>query len=85
MLQARIETAFNEALSHPSKYVRQSLRNEQEAWRAYLDKACTYYLDTPSFGREGKIYHYQLCRTKIIEDRAKELEGLFGLCGSRSC
>ncbi len=84
-LRARMVTAFNKALGHPSEQVKQYLRDEQEVWNDYLDKACAYFLDTPSFGREGEIYHYQLCRTRIIEDRAKKLEGLFSPCGSRSC
>lgn len=50
------------------------LLDEQRAWIRFKDTSCNFYA-SGSFGREGQVLSYPVCRAGIIAQRTATLEG----------
>jgi uncharacterized protein YecT (DUF1311 family) len=79
----RMEAAYDGALDLMSEQARVGLRDEQDAWRSYLETACNYFRDPGEFGQEGEIVQFPACRTRIIDDRTAQLDILFRRSGPK--
>ncbi len=51
-----------------------ALEQEQEAWKAYADKACEFW--RYGNGREGQVVHYPECKSGVVSARIDYLNGL---------
>ena len=65
----------------PNSY--KALLVEQEAWEKFKDTACKFYLD--DYGREGQVIHYNTCKAKLIEERAKHLNHILDPYRNETC
>jgi uncharacterized protein YecT (DUF1311 family) len=79
----RLDTSLNDAwkramASLDDKQSRDQLLAEQRAWLKFRDASCQVYANG-SFGREGQVLHFILCRAGIISARISDLKGIYEL------
>lgn len=76
-LIAREEKQLNATWQHVVSLLRghsrADLLTEQRAWNAYKKQSCRVYANG-TYGRDGVVIHYPVCRAAVIAQRTKELE-----------
>lgn len=74
-LDAALNVAWKKANASVEKSSRRALLEEQRAWLKFRGSSCRVWADR-SFGREGQVLHFFVCRAGIIEARISYLSYL---------
>jgi|GEM_PF-4386373 len=53
---------------------RHLLLEEQRKWIPFKESSCRYLADTSAYGTAGRDIYFYECRSKIIQQRIKELQ-----------
>jgi uncharacterized protein YecT (DUF1311 family) len=56
----------------------EALKQEQDAWERFREKACQLYSDPNAFGREGQVLSYPSCVAEVVASRTKQLKAYLG-------
>jgi uncharacterized protein YecT (DUF1311 family) len=60
----------------------EALDHEQQAWVKFRDASCQFFY-SGDFGREGKTYHFGMCKANVIADRVSYLNTLIEFLKAR--
>ena len=70
--EARLNATWRAVYQKLDKSAKAALLDEQRAWIVFKDKSCGLYRGF-SFGREGQVIDFYMCRATVLTDRINEL------------
>lgn len=73
--EARMDEAWQRLMELTEGDTTAALKAEQDAWTQFREKACQFYADAASFGREGQVLSFPSCVAEAIAGRTEQLKG----------
>jgi uncharacterized protein YecT (DUF1311 family) len=70
----RLNAAWKRVYAAGAETKSKDLLDEQRAWNAFKETSCRFYA-SGTFGREGQVLSFPVCRAGIIAQRTAILEG----------